>query len=241
MNETTEAETPKQRRTARQMARYKNVKRMNYWLEHYGTGRQKFWRVGLKRLTDDEHMAVRFEEGRRRPYFIYDHRNPKRSPLRDKGNLGLSELWNLISPGETTEQMLRDVAAGKIPAGCYVAKETLGSPRHGRARMPRGYMQRDYLQPRTGNYEKRKRKPLVEESLAAPQPIAGHHALTAEEYSAVVTSLRTAQANIFQPINCPLCGAPKYAALQQGGLTLKCFQCRQSCDAGAAVAEATAQ
>ena len=90
---------------------YAVVKRANYFLAKYGEGRKKFWRVGLKPLSQEIYEMIRYDETKKKPFFIYDSRKPKRTPLRAKGNLDEHEVWDLISPGKPKEQMMKDVAA----------------------------------------------------------------------------------------------------------------------------------
>jgi hypothetical protein len=243
-------------RTAKQMRRYSTVKRANYWFEHYGKHRQRFWRVGLKRLSASIHERIRYEETKRQPFFVYDVRNHKRTPLRSMGNLSEADIWGLIPSEEITSQVLKDVDAGKRPAGSYLSKDGRTElpfhwpDKYKRPRLPRGFVQGAYLQPRTGEHPRKKKyKPLVEETLGefkaklygqtvtkpspspspALEPVAGHQELTAEQHTRLLAALRETQGNPLQPATCPMCGARKYAALQKDGLTLKCFKCKQSC------------
>jgi hypothetical protein len=233
----------KNRRRDYQKENYALIKRVNYWFEKHGEDKQKFWRVGLKSLSPEyyEKMADKYEENKpkRKPFFVYDSRKPGHVPLRGMVALSESDVYALVRR-ETTEEMLKDVEAGKIPAGCYQEKQY--SSQSKRKRMPRGHGQGlAYLQPRTGLHPWKKRRmptPLVEETLEEFKPIIGHQELTPVQYAALVASLRQIQANVFQPVACPLCGAPKFAALQKDGLTLRCFMCKQSCEVGTAVSEA---
>jgi hypothetical protein len=246
-------------RSREQKDRYADAKRANYFLKHYGEGRKKYWRIGAKRFSKRTLKTIlkkeEFgEEHKRSRYFVYDvrvkERTGKQKPLRGMGNVNIRDFLppdiNLYNDDHYA--LVKAATAGEIPAGCYLPNES-GSRRKDPIRMPRGYGQRGYLQPRTDRSPRKRpmSKPLVEETHADikehvwgaedSELDSGFQELNPEQLSKLITVLRSMQSNIFTThIECPMCDAQKSAAVRKYG-EIECFKCRQSCDASLALSE----